>query len=79
MRTLKGEVTKLTTAQTAQVKVTRVTAHPLYKKTIKEASTYACHVEGLDLKVGDKVEIVECRPMSATKRFKVAKKIAIAE
>lgn len=79
MRTLKGEVTALTTAQTAQVKVTRVTMHPLYKKTIKQSSTFACHVEGLELQVGDKVEIAECRPMSATKRFKVTQKIAIAE
>ena len=78
MRTLTGVVTAVATAQTAQVKVTRVSMHPLYKKSIKTSSTYACHVEGLELKVGDSVEITECRPMSATKRFKVTQKIAIA-
>ncbi|HCC84903.1 MAG TPA: 30S ribosomal protein S17 [Candidatus Pacebacteria bacterium] len=79
MKTLQGEVVSLTTAQTAQVKVTRMTMHPLYKKSLKRSSTYACHTdENLKLQVGDKVEIAESRPMSATKHFKVIQKIAIA-
>ena len=75
MKILKGEVISLNNAQTAHVKVSRVTQHPLYKKSIRQSSQYACHVEGLDLKVGDKVEIAECRPMSASKRFKVMSKV----
>lgn len=78
MKTLNGEVISLNNLATAHVKVSRVTQHPLYKKSIRQSSNFACHVEGIDLKVGDKVVITECRPMSATKRFKVTAKIAKA-
>ena len=77
MKILQGEVVSLNNAQAAHVKVSRVAQHPLYKKSIRQSSQYACHVEGLDLKVGDKVQIAECKPMSATKRFKVIAKVAI--
>ena len=78
MKTLQGEVTGLNNINTAHVKVTRSWQHPLYKKSVKRSNTVACHVEGLKLAVGDMVEIVECKPMSATKHFKVVQKIAIA-
>jgi small subunit ribosomal protein S17 len=77
MKTLQGEVTALNNAKTAHVKVSRSWQHPLYKKLIKRSSTVACHAEGIELAIGDQVEIVECKPLSATKHFKVVQKIAI--
>ncbi len=77
MRTIIGKVVSLKTPQTAQVLVTRQWQHPLYKKSVKRSKKYACHVSELELAMGDKVEIAECAPISATKRFKVVSKIAI--
>ena len=77
MKTITGTVVSLKTAQTAQVLVTRQWQHPLYKKSVKRSRKYACHVTDLKLAMGDKVEIAECAPLSATKRFKVVSKIAV--
>lgn len=77
MRIITGEVVSLKNAQTAQVLVTRQWQHPLYKKLVKRSRKYACHVANLELVVGDKVEIAECAPISAAKRFKVVSKIAV--
>ena len=40
-------------------------------KTIKRSKKYHAHDEKNDYKVGDKVSIIECRPFSKTKKFKV--------
>ncbi len=71
MKTLQGIVTSLKNDKTAAVTVTRRWKHPLYKKYVKRTKKYACHVEDIDLKLGDKVLIESCRPMSKTKHFKV--------
>ena len=75
MKTLQGTITSLAANKTARVNVTRLWQHPLYKKYVKRSKNYACHVEGLKLQEGDKVEIQECKPISKTKRFKVIKVI----
>ncbi len=75
MKTLKGVVTSAARDKTVTVKVLRLWQHPLYKKYINRSKKYACHVEDLNLAVGDKVVIQECRPLSKTKHFKVIKKI----
>lgn len=77
MRTMTGEVVSLKNKQTVQVLVTRQWQHPLYKKSVKRSKKYACHVVDLELAVGDKVEIVECAPISKTKAHKVVSKIAV--
>lgn len=71
MKTLQGIVTSLKNDKTATVTVTRRQKHPLYKKYVKQTKKHACHVEGIDLELGDKVVIQPCRPMSKTKHFKV--------
>lgn len=73
MKTLKGVVTSLKNEKTATVTVSRRWKHPLYKKYVKRNKKYACHVEELDLELGDKVLIQACRPISKTKHFKVIK------
>ena len=47
--------------------------HPLYRKQYTVTNRFAAHDEKNEAKVGDSVEIVETRPISATKRFKLVK------
>lgn len=61
--------------KTVVVRVERVFRHPLYQKTIRKAKKFLAHDELGQCKVGDRVEIVETRPLSAAKRFRVVKKI----
>lgn len=57
---------------TAVVQVERTFAHPLYKKYIKRSKSYYAHDEKNRCKVGDTVRIVETRPISKLKRWRVA-------
>jgi len=57
--------------KTVTVKVERLVRHPVYKKYIKRYTTYKAHDEENRCNVGDKVLIVETRPLSKTKRWKV--------
>jgi small subunit ribosomal protein S17 len=75
MKILQGTVVSLKTAQTAKVSVSRLWQHPVYKKSVKRTKNYACHVEGIELQVGDEVLIQETTPISKTKRFKVIAKV----
>lgn len=51
--------------------VERQFAHPLYKKIITKSKKFMAHDENNECRVGDKVRIVESRPLSAKKRWKV--------
>ena len=55
------------------VKVERKIKHPIYKKTIKRSKKYVAHDENNECKVGDMVQIAECRPLSKLKRYRVYK------
>ncbi|MDA1079364.1 MAG: 30S ribosomal protein S17 [bacterium] len=79
MKQLQGIITTLKTPNTAQVTVTRQWQHPMYGKSVKRTKRYACHYTDLKLQEGDEVVIESCRPMSKTKRFKVAAKVVKAE
>ena len=59
--------------KTIVVKVDRRTPHPLYKKVIKVRKKFTAHDEQNIAKIGDVVEIMECRPLSATKRYRLVK------
>lgn len=76
-KTMQGTVVSVANAKTAQVKVTRQWQHPLYLKRVKRSKSYACHVENMELAVGDIVTIEECRPLSKTKHFKVVAKVEV--
>ena len=71
-----GTVVSLATKKTVIVALTKVRRHPLYKKAIKRTRRFAAHNESLTLAVGDKVEIMETRPVSRTKHFIVTKKVS---
>ena len=55
------------------VKIERKIKHPLYKKTIKRSKKYIAHDEQNECKVGDLVQIAECRPLSIRKRYRLFK------
>ncbi|HOZ03739.1 MAG TPA: 30S ribosomal protein S17 [Candidatus Woesebacteria bacterium] len=77
MKALIGTITSLSAEQTARVSVERRWRHPLYKKSVKRSKNYACHNLIDNLKVGDSVRIVACRPISKTKHFKVMEKVQV--
>jgi small subunit ribosomal protein S17 len=52
--------------------------HPLYKKTIKTVKRYKVHDENNECKIGDTVKIVETRPLSKEKRWRVSEIIVKA-
>lgn len=58
--------------KTVVVSVSRTTRHPLYGKIIRRSKKYKAHDEGNQCRVGDKVRIMETRPVSKSKRWRVA-------
>ena len=64
--------------KTVKVAIERQIRDPLYGKTSKRTSTFLAHDEKNEFKVGDRVEIMEHRPISKDKRWKVIRLIARA-
>lgn len=59
--------------KTVVVAITRTFQHPLYKKTVRKITKLKAHDEDNKCKVGDMVQIVESRPLSKEKRWRVVK------
>ena len=76
MKTLQGKITSAKMPNTVRVSIVKRWKHPLYGKIVRKTTSYACHYEAMELNEGDTVEIVECRPMSKTKKFKVSQLIS---
>jgi small subunit ribosomal protein S17 len=57
--------------KTVVVRVDRIVRHTMYKRYVRKAATFMAHDEGNSAKVGDTVEIVESRPLSARKRWRL--------
>jgi small subunit ribosomal protein S17 len=57
--------------KTAVVSVERVVRHPLYTRSFKKTSNFAVHDEQNKCQIGDRVKIVECRPISKSKRWRL--------
>ena len=74
-KTLTGVVVSDKAAKTVTVLVERQMQHPLYGKVIKQSKKYVAHDETDQYKTGDVVEIIESRPMSARKRFRVVRRL----
>lgn len=58
-------------SKTAIIAVERRVKHPVYKKYIKRTTKYTAHDARDECQVGDKVKIIETRPLSKTKRWQV--------
>jgi len=65
--------------KTIVVRVLRTTTHPLYKKTIRVSKKYHVHDETNDAHVGDTVRIIETRPLSKLKRWRLAEVVERAK
>lgn len=74
-RKLIGKIVSDKSQKTVVVKVERIKKHPKYKKRYKVFKKYKAHDEKGDYKVGDKVMIEECRPISKEKKWRVKKKV----
>ncbi len=64
--------------KTVTVRVDRLVKHPVYRKYVKKRKKFMAHDE-MGAKIGDKVRIVETRPLSARKRWRVVEIIQKAE
>lgn len=65
--------------KTIVVQVNRRTPHPMYKKVVKVTTKYHAHDEKNEAKKGDVVRIVETRPLSKLKRWRLLEIISHAE
>ena len=68
---LVGFVTSDKMDKTVVVRVERTYRHPLYKKVVRDAQKYMAHDEENACRLGDRVQIVESRPLSRRKRWAV--------
>ena len=68
-----GKVVSAKCDKTITVMVETYRKHPLYGKRVKYSKKFTAHDEQNVAKVGDVVEIMECRPLSATKRYRLVK------
>lgn len=68
-----GLVTSDKMEKTAVVTVTTMKQHPLYGRTVKRSTRFKAHDENNECGIGDTVEIMECRPLSKDKRWRLVR------
>jgi small subunit ribosomal protein S17 len=71
-KTRRGVVVSDRMQKTVVVAVERTVKHPKYKKYLKRRTHFKAHDESNQCRVGDRVLIVECRPVSREKRWRVS-------
>src|SRR4051812_23388821 len=67
-----GEVVSTKMQKTIVVEVSRRVAHPVYKRIIGKRKKFYAHDEEGTANLGDQVRIIECRPLSKLKRWRLA-------
>ena len=77
-KTLVGFVTSRSGDKSIKVTIAYKTPHPRYKKVINRQTVVHVHDEKNETKIGDKVEVMETRPISRLKRWRVVKVITHA-
>ncbi len=70
-RVISGTVIKKAGDKTATVLVERKILHPRYHKTVKRFKKYLVHDERNEANIGDKINAIECRPISKRKAFRL--------
>lgn len=78
-KTRVGVVTSDKMDKTIVVSVETLIEHPLYKKRVKMTKKFKAHDEQNQCKIGDKVRIMETRPLSKDKRWRVVEIIEAAK
>ena len=71
-QSLIGKVVSTKMENTVSVEVTRLVAHPVYKKRIKKHKKFLSHVSNIVPKDGDVVRITSTKPISKNKRWRVS-------
>jgi small subunit ribosomal protein S17 len=66
-----GQVVSTKMDQTIVVQVTRRVQHPLYKRVVTKKKKFYAHDEDNAARVGDTVRVIECRPLSRLKRWRL--------
>lgn len=66
-----GQVVSIKEEKTIKVLVTTYSKHPLYGKRVEYSKKFTAHDENNEAKMGDKVKIMETRPLSKTKKFRL--------
>lgn len=74
-----GRVVSNKMEKTAVVAVEATVSHPVYKRTVRETKKYKAHDEENQCRVGDRVRIMETRPLSKDKRWRVIEILERAE
>ncbi len=69
---LTGKVVSNKMDKTVVVELERMKMHPLYKKSVKQNKKVKAHDERNECSIGDKVRIVETRPLSKDKHYRLA-------
>ena len=75
----RGTVVSNAMDKTITVKVETKTMHPLYGKRVEYSKNFKAHDENNEANVGDIVTIMETRPLSATKRFRLVEIVQKAQ
>jgi small subunit ribosomal protein S17 len=65
--------------KTVVVRIDRAFRHPLYGKTVRRSTKLAAHDESNEAHVGDRVRVVETRPLSKTKRWRLVEVVERAK
>jgi len=65
--------------KTVVVEIQQLTRHPLYSKVLLRSTKLKAHDEDNECRVGDQVEVTECRPLSKTKHWRISRIVARAE
>ena len=77
--TCEGTVISDRMDKTVVVAVERTTAHPLYGKVVRRSNKFKVHDENNQCRVGDRVLLRECRPLSKGKSWRLVEILARAE
>jgi small subunit ribosomal protein S17 len=78
-KTLVGEVVSNKMVKTVSVRVDRLMKHPQYKRYVRRSRTFMAHDENSSCQPGDRVKIIESRPLSRHKRWRVMAVLERAE
>ena len=70
-KVLTGQVVSDKMEKSAVVTVERIVQHPLYKRTVRETKKYKIHDEENQCNTGDRVKLIECKPISKDKCWRL--------
>jgi small subunit ribosomal protein S17 len=70
-KTLVGEVVSNKMVKTVSIRVDRLMKHPKFKRYVRRSRTFMAHDENNLCQLCDRVKVIECRPLSRHKRWRV--------